>query len=210
MIDEVYVIKSNGICFAHFKDEIDNPMETDLKSSMLIGLEYGIFETFKNQMICIILKNGKRIHFEEYEIDGKKKLLCIHRKGATRSFGPGRKEIPSEYRKVGQPVLIPGSMGTASYVLVGTKKAEELSFASTAHGAGRAESRSQALREMRGEDVKAELKEKGIEVATRSIQGLAEEAPSAYKDIDEVVRVSHEVGIGNLVARLKPIAVMNG
>ena len=77
MIDEVYVIKSNGICFAHFKDEIDNPMETDLKSSMLIGLEYGIFETFKNQMICIILKNGKRIHFEEYEIDGYKYKIVI-------------------------------------------------------------------------------------------------------------------------------------
>jgi len=167
-----------------------------------------VFPSFKAEVVYDVCHNIAK--FEEYEIDGKKKMLCIHRKGATRSFGPGRKEIPEAYRKVGQPVLIPGSMGTSSYVLVGTKKAEEVSFASTAHGAGRAESRSQALREMRGEDVKAELKEKGIEVATRSIRGLAEEAPSAYKDIDEVVRVSHEVGIGNLVARLKPIAVMKG
>jgi tRNA-splicing ligase RtcB len=167
-----------------------------------------VFPEFKAEVVYDVCHNIAK--FEEYEIDGKKKMLCIHRKGATRSFGPGRKEVPKEYREVGQPVLIPGSMGTSSYVLVGTKKAEEVSFASTAHGAGRAESRSQALREMRGEDVKAELKEKGIEVATRSIQGLAEEAPSAYKDIDEVVRVSHEVGIGNLVAKLKPIAVMKG
>jgi tRNA-splicing ligase RtcB len=167
-----------------------------------------VFPEFKAEVVYDVCHNIAK--FEEYEIDGKKKMLCIHRKGATRSFGPGRTEIPKEYRKVGQPVLIPGSMGTSSYVLVGTKKAEELSFASTAHGAGRAESRSQALREMRGEDIKQELKEKGIEIATRSVKGLAEEAPQAYKDIDEVVRVSHEVGIGNLVARLRPIAVMKG
>jgi len=167
-----------------------------------------VFPDFQASVVYDVCHNIAK--FEEYEIDGKKKLLCIHRKGATRSFGPGRKEIPLKYREVGQPVLIPGSMGTASYVLVGTKKAEEVSFSSTAHGAGRAESRSQALRKLRGEQVKKELHEKGIEVASGSLKGLAEEAPQAYKDIDEVVRVSHEAGIGNLVARLVPLAVMKG
>ena len=146
--------------------------------------------------------------FEKHLIDGKLKEVLIMRKGATRSFGAGRNEIPLVYREVGQPVIIPGSMGTASYVLVGTKKAEEVSFGSTAHGAGRVESRTQAKKELRGEDVKKELEKKGIDVEAGSWKGLAEEAPSAYKDIDEVVRVSHEAGIGNLVARLKPIAVM--
>jgi len=167
-----------------------------------------IFSDFKADVVYDVCHNIAK--FEEYDIDGEKKILCIHRKGATRSFGAGRKEIPEAYRKIGQPVLIPGSMGTASYVLVGTKKAEEVSFASTAHGAGRIESRHAALKEATGQQVKEQLKAKGIEVATRSVKGLAEEAPYAYKDVDEVVKVSHEVGIGNLVARLKPIAVMKG
>ena len=148
--------------------------------------------------------------FEEHLIDGKKKIVCIHRKGATRSFGPGRKEIPVTYRKVGQPVLIPGSMGTASYVLVGTKKSEELTFGSTVHGAGRVKSRSQALREFRGEKVKQELKEKGIKIRSKSFKCLAEEAPDVYKDIDEVVKVVDEIGISKKVARLKPLAVVKG
>jgi len=149
--------------------------------------------------------------FEEHIVDGKNVKLCIHRKGATRSFGPGRKELPKVYQKTGQPVIIPGSMGTASYILVGTKKAEEVSFASTAHGAGRVMSRHSALKKFRGEKVKNELAEKkGIEVKSGSWKSLAEEAPEVYKDIDEVVRVSHDVGIGNLVARLKPLGVMKG
>ena len=135
-------------------------------------------------------------------------LIC--RKGATRAFGPGRKELPLKYQKTGQPVILPGSMGTSSYVLVGTKKAEELSWGSTAHGAGRVQSRSKAIREIRGEDVKAALNKSGIEIHSGSWKGLAEEAPQVYKDIDEVVRVSHELGIGNLVVRLKPLAVMKG
>jgi tRNA-splicing ligase RtcB len=147
---------------------------------------------------------------EEHVVDGKKMMLCIHRKGATRSFGPGRREIPETYRKIGQPVLIPGSMGTASYVLVGTKKAEEITFGSTAHGAGRVESRTQARREITGEQVKAELEAKDIVIEAGSWRGLVEEAPEAYKDIDEVVKVSHKAGIGNLVARLVPLAVMKG
>lgn len=147
---------------------------------------------------------------EEHFVDGKKMKLCVHRKGATRSFGPGNKNIPSDYRKSGQPVLIPGSMGTSSYVLVGTKKAEEVSFGSTAHGAGRLESRTKARQETTGEQVKKELESKNILVEAGSYKGLVEEAPESYKDVDEVVRVSHEVGIGNLVAKLIPLAVMKG
>ena len=148
--------------------------------------------------------------FEEHIVDGKKKMVCIHRKGATRAFGPGRKEVPEIYREVGQPVLIPGSMGTASYILVGTKKAEELTFGSTVHGAGRVQSRSGALRNLRGEKIKEELNKKGIEVKAGSWKSLAEEAPEAYKDIDEVVEVVHELGLSKKVARLKPMVVIKG
>lgn len=147
---------------------------------------------------------------ETHIIDGEKKKVCVHRKGATRSFGPGREEIPEVYRSVGQPVIIPGSMGTASYILVGTKKAEEISFGSTAHGAGRVMSRHEALQRFRGEQISRELAAKGVEVKATSWKGLAEETSEAYKDIDEVVRVSHQLGIGNLVARVVPIAVMKG
>jgi len=148
--------------------------------------------------------------FEKHIIDGKEKEVLIMRKGATRSFGTGREEIPSDYRDVGQPVIIPGSMGTASYVLVGTKKAEEISFGSTAHGAGRVESRTKARGQISAESVKKQLNEKGIDIEAGSFKGIVEEAPEVYKDIDEVVRVSHEAGIGNLIARLKPVAVMKG
>ena len=147
---------------------------------------------------------------EKHTVNGKEKLLCIHRKGATRSFGPGRAEIPAVYRAVGQPVLIPGSMGTASYILVGTKEAEELSFSSTAHGAGRVMSRNEALRRFRGEQIRDELAKKGVELKASSWKGVAEEASAAYKDVDEVVRVSHETGLGKLVARVVPIGVMKG
>ncbi|MBI2452124.1 RtcB family protein [Candidatus Pacearchaeota archaeon] len=148
--------------------------------------------------------------FEEFEINGEKKVLCVHRKGATRSFGPGRKEIPEDYRPVGCPIFIPGSMGTFSYVLVGTNKAREISFASTAHGAGRLLSRTFAKKNISAESLKQELKEKDIAIKAGSVKGMIEEAPEAYKDVNEVVKVSHELGIGNLVAKLKPLAVMKG
>ncbi len=147
---------------------------------------------------------------EEHIVDGIKKEVCVHRKGATRSFGPGRKEIPEAYRKIGQPVIIPGSMGTSSYVLVGTKKAEELSFGSTVHGAGRVKSRSSAIKTLRGGEIKEKLQKKGIEVKSGSLKSLAEEAPQVYKDIDEVVRVVDELGISKKVAKLKPLAVVKG
>ena len=147
---------------------------------------------------------------EKHTIDGKLKEVCIHRKGATRSFGPGREEIPEIYRSVGQPIIIPGSMGTASYILAGTSEAEQLSFGSTAHGAGRVMSRHEALRRFRGEKIKQDLENRGIELISTSWKGVAEEASQAYKDVDEVVKVSHKVGIGKLVAKVVPVGVMKG
>ncbi|MBT4376124.1 RtcB family protein [archaeon] len=148
--------------------------------------------------------------FEKYEIDGEMKKVCVHRKGATRSFGPGREEVPEDYREVGQPVLIPGSMGTASYVMVGTKKAEELTFGSSVHGAGRVMSRSQANRDFEGSDVKKDLKEKKILVSAGSAKALIEESSGSYKDIEEVVGVMHDLGISLKVAKLKPMLVVIG
>jgi tRNA-splicing ligase RtcB len=148
--------------------------------------------------------------FEQFVIDGKEVTLCVHRKGATRSFGPGRLELPEKYRGIGQPILIPGSMGTFSYVLVGTETARSVSFASTAHGAGRVLSRSYATRNLSLESVNADLKQKDILIKAGSRKGILEEAPEAYKDINEVVRVSDSLGIGKIVAKLKPLAVVKG
>jgi len=136
--------------------------------------------------------------------------LCVHRKGATRAFGPSSVEIPAAYRGVGQPVLIPGSMGTASYVLVGTDEAAALSFSSTCHGAGRAMSRGAAKRRVQGHVLRKELLARGIIVRCPSNQELAEEAPLAYKDVDRVVDVVHRAGIARKVARLRPIGVVKG
>ncbi len=166
------------------------------------------FPKFKADVVYDVCHNIAK--FEKHIINGKEKQVLIMRKGATRSFGPGRKEIPKVYKKIGQPVLIPGSMGTASYILVGTKKAEEVSFGSTAHGAGRVESRTSARKRLKGEEIKKQLEKKGIYIETGSLRKLSEEAPSVYKDIDEVVRVSQEAGIGNLVAKLRPVGVVKG
>ncbi|MEK6889947.1 MAG: RtcB family protein [Nanoarchaeota archaeon] len=166
---------------------------------------------FKNSKIEIIYDICHNIaKFEKHLVDGREVELCVHRKGATRSFGPGRKEIPSDYRKVGCPIFLPGSMGTFSYVLAGTKQAEKISFASTAHGAGRLLSRSYAINNLSEVSIKTELSKNDIMLKSGSRKGILEEAPEAYKDIDEVARVSHELGIGQLVARLKPLAVMKG
>ena len=148
--------------------------------------------------------------FEEHEVQGETRTYCVHRKGATRSFGPGRPEVPECYREVGQPVIIPGSMGTSSYILVGTKEAEALSFGSTAHGAGRMMSRHEALRRFRGERVKSEMESRGIALKFTGWKGVAEEASGAYKDVDEVVRISHRAGIGRIVAKVVPVGVMKG
>ncbi len=148
--------------------------------------------------------------FEEHVIDGQRMKVCVHRKGATRAFGPGRPEVPKAYRDVGQPVLVPGSMGTASYVLVGTQRAMEIAFGSTCHGAGRVMSRAQALKKIWGADLKRELEEQGIVVRAGSTKGLAEEAPAAYKDVSQVVEVVHGAGLARKVARLRPLAVIKG
>jgi len=147
---------------------------------------------------------------EEHEIDGVKRKVFVHRKGATRSLPAGHPNVPEVYKGVGQPVLIPGSMGTASYLLVGTEQALKETFGSTAHGAGRVMSRAKAIKSFRGEQVKKELEQHHIYVKAASWKGICEEAPAVYKDIDEVVKVSHEAGIGNLVAKLKPIGVIKG
>jgi len=167
-----------------------------------------IFPKIKIDVVYDVCHNIAK--FEEHIVGDKLKKVLVHRKGATRSFGAGRKEIPESYRKVGQPVIIPGSMGTASYVLVGTKKSEELTFGSTAHGAGRVLSRSQALKKLKGGEIKKRLSEKGIEVKSGSLVSLAQEAPEVYKDIDEVIKVIDELGISKKVARLKPLVVIKG
>ena len=147
---------------------------------------------------------------EHHVVDGKRIKLCVHRKGATRAFGPGHQELPEDYRAVGQPVLVPGSMGTASYVLVGTDEAMTLTFGSTCHGAGRTMSRGEAKRKVQGHKLRAELEARGIAVRAASSSGLAEEAPLAYKDVDRVVDVVHEAGLARKVARLVPLAVVKG
>ena len=146
---------------------------------------------------------------ESFEIDGQQRQLCVHRKGATRAFGPGHPELPDRYKPIGQPVIIPGSMGTASYVLVGTGAAE-LSFNSTCHGAGRAMSRTRAKKEMSGRDLKSELESQGIVIAASQPKLLAEEAPYAYKDVSQVVETCEGAGISKVVARLRPIGVVKG
>ncbi|MEW5995434.1 MAG: RtcB family protein, partial [Candidatus Zixiibacteriota bacterium] len=147
---------------------------------------------------------------EEHEVDGKQRQLFVHRKGATRAFGPGHPAIPDKYRTVGQPVLIPGDMGTASYLLAGTQQAMKETFGSSCHGAGRAMSRMAAKRFQRAEQVFAALEKKGIYLRAKSRKVVAEEASEAYKDIDEVVEISHQAGIAHKVARMKPIGVVKG
>ncbi|MBI5239094.1 MAG: RtcB family protein [Elusimicrobia bacterium] len=147
---------------------------------------------------------------EEHEVDGKLRRLCVHRKGATHAFPAGRPEVPAAYRTVGQPVLVPGSMGTASYVLVGTEAAMKETWGTTAHGAGRMMSRTQALKQVQGRELLNQLKRQGIEVRTDSLRGLAEEAPCAYKDVSEVVEACHRSGISRKVARMRPIGVVKG
>jgi tRNA-splicing ligase RtcB len=147
---------------------------------------------------------------EAHRIGGKPTSLCVHRKGATRAFGPGSMEVPEIYRDIGQPVLVPGSMGTASWVLVGTERAMEISFGSCCHGAGRQLSRNMAKKRIKGVDLRNRLEAEGIVVRAGSMGGLAEEAPAAYKDVDRVIEVVHGAGIARKVARMVPLAVMKG
>lgn len=147
---------------------------------------------------------------EDHEIDGKIKKLTVHRKGATRAFGPGSPDVIEEYRETGQPVLIPGSMGTASYVLAGTDDGMLEAFGSSCHGAGRRMSRHAALKQVQGGKLKSDLEDHGVYIKAGSVKGLAEEAPLAYKDIHEVVDIVKSAGIAKIVAELRPVAVIKG
>jgi tRNA-splicing ligase RtcB len=148
--------------------------------------------------------------FEEHLVDGKCVKVCVHRKGATRSFGPGAADLPADLSSVGQPVIIPGSMGTSSYILRGTRTAMERTFGSTCHGAGRIMSRTQAKKMKSGREIVADLLKQNIIVRAHSENAIADEAPGVYKSSEEVVNVVHEVGLSRLVARLSPIGVIKG
>jgi len=147
--------------------------------------------------------------FEEHTVEGKKRKLFVHRKGATRAFAPGHAHLPERYKPVGQPVIIPGDMGTNSYVLVGTELAMQETWGSTCHGAGRVMSRHQAIKRTRGRSLLREMEEKGIIVRSQG-RNTPEEAPEAYKDINEVVEVVHQAGLSRKVAKMRPLGVIKG
>ncbi len=165
-------------------------------------------EKFGLNLVYDVAHNIAKV--ETHNIDGAQKKVWVHRKGATRAFPAGHPDVPDDYRSEGQPVLIPGSMGTSSWVLVGSQKAMDLTFGSTAHGAGRTMSRSAAKRQFWGRDIKSALEKRGIVVRAASESVLAEEADSAYKNVDMVADVSDKVGIATKVARLVPLAVVKG
>lgn len=147
---------------------------------------------------------------ETHKVDGEKLKVLVHRKGATRAFGPGFEDLPKEYLSIGQPVIIPGSMGTCSYILAGTNRSEEISFGSCCHGAGRKLSRTAAKKQVNAPVLKEKLREMGIYVQAGSFKGIAEEAPIAYKDVNEVVETIQDSGIAKKVAKLRPMAVVKG
>ena len=168
----------------------------------------GKIKDFELRQVYDIAHNMAKV--EEHEIDGRRIRVCVHRKGSTRAFGPGSNVLPDDLHDIGQPVLIPGSMGTASYVLIGTTEAMQQTFGSTCHGAGRVMSRAKAKKNVRGAQLRQQLRSRGILIFAGSMSGLAEEAPVAYKDVSRVVEVVHRVGIGKKVARLEPMAVIKG
>jgi len=148
--------------------------------------------------------------FEKHGVDGVMQTLCVHRKGATRAFPPDSPHIPDAYRPVGQPVLIPGDMGTGSYVLAGTERAMEETFGSSCHGAGRVQSRTQALKNAQGRDLFAEMRGRGVTLMATGRRTVAEEMPEAYKNIHSVVEAIVQAGISRKVARLRPVGVVKG
>lgn len=176
-------------------------------------------KVFEKIFVCSWQKMGMELIYdvahniaklEKYNIGGKEKNLCVHRKGATRAFGTNHPALPQKYKKTGQPVIIPGDMGRNSYLLVGTKKAEEETFGSTCHGAGRVKSRTAAARSINLNTLLKELEAKGITVKASGRGTIVEEAPLAYKDVNEVVDVVHNAGISKRVARMRPIGVIKG
>ncbi|MGZ4964579.1 MAG: RtcB family protein [Limisphaerales bacterium] len=167
-----------------------------------------LFPGIKIKLVYDVSHNTCKI--EQHAVDGRRRKLYIHRKGATRAFGPGNPELPVDLRAVGQPVLIGGSMGTCSYILAGTTGSEQQAFSSAVHGAGRAMSRTQATRKWQGRQVINELANRGILIRSPSPRGVAEEAPGAYKDVSEVVEVAERAGLASMVARLVPIICVKG
>ncbi len=165
-------------------------------------------ETLGLQLVYDVAHNIVKL--EEHVIDGARRRVWVHRKGATRSFPAGHPLVPEDYRDIGQPVLIPGSMGTASWVLLGNPRAMELTFGSTAHGAGRTRSRAEAKRRLTASQVLSSLSRKGIYIRSDSMETVVEEADEAYKNVDIVAEVSHQAGIGTKVARLIPLGVVKG
>lgn len=190
-----YAFANRQIIFHWVKDTFSNVLKT---SSQNIGMRL-VYDVAHN--ICKL---------EKHIVDGKEKLLYVHRKGATRAFPKAHPDVPEKYRKVGQPVIIPGTMGTASYVLMGTEKAMEETWGSICHGAGRMMSRHQAIRESKGRSIADELAKVGILAKSKSRKGLAEEMPEAYKDVDEVVKSVEGAGISKKVAKMVPLAVIKG
>ena len=159
----------------------------------------------------LVYDNGHNIaKFEEHVVAGRRTQVCVHRKGATRAFGPGHPQLAPDHRDVGQPVIIPGDMGTASYVCAGTQRALEETFGSSAHGAGRVMSRSQAKKRARGRGLQRELEDRGVYVRSTGHDTLAEEMPEAYKDVDQVVEAISGAGLVRKVARFRPIGVVKG
>ena len=187
---------ANRQCITHWARE--SFIQVFSKSPRELGME----------MVYDVAHNIAKM--EEYEVEGKRLALCIHRKGATRAFPAGQPEVPDIYAAIGQPVLIPGDMGRYSYVLVGTQRAMAETFGSTCHGAGRVQSRSAAKRSLRGIDVARGLADQGITVKAGSMSSLAEEASEAYKDVAQVVEVTHRAGISRKVARSRPMGVVKG
>jgi tRNA-splicing ligase RtcB len=165
-------------------------------------------EALDMHLIYDVCHNVAKI--ERHSYDGVNAELLVHRKGATRSFGPGHHDIPAPYRAIGQPVIIGGSMETGSYLLIGTSKAMEDTFGSTAHGSGRTMSRTAAKREVRGAELQRRMLERGIYVKSATIDGLAEEAGIAYKDISEVVETMDQAGISKKVVALRPVGNIKG
>ncbi len=168
----------------------------------------GKFKNWQLVQVYDICHNMGKV--ETHLVTGKKIKVCVHRKGATRAFGPGTPGIPPEFQQTGQPVLVPGSMGTASWVLAGTEASMERSWGSSCHGAGRTMSRAKAKHEVRGNELRKELEDQGIQIRAGSMAGLAEEAPRAYKDVDAVVETVAAAGIARKVAHLRPVAVIKG
>ena len=165
-------------------------------------------QTLNMQVVYEVAHNIAKI--EEHNVNGERRTLCVHRKGATRAFGPHHPAIPKDYRDIGQPVLIPGDMGRYSFVLVGTEKAMQETFGSTCHGAGRLMSRTKAKKAGRGRDLRAEMSNRGIVVRASSYATIAEEMPEAYKDVSDVVDAVHNAGISKKAAKLRPLGVIKG